>query len=364
MNKVRLGLFLLFTLCSSSVSALEPVVLQLKWTHQFQFAGYYMAAEQGFYKDAGLKVSILPANPGNPDTHFKVLSGQAQFGVTHSGILQAKMQGKPLVAMAAIFQSSPYCWMVKESSDIYTPEDFVGKKVSHLGKDESAELTVMLARAGINITDLPTYAGLNPLADFKRGVFDALQVYVTNEPYKMQQQGVETRQICPKQYGLNVYGDILFTSENMLSQKPDVVERFKQASLKGWRYALLNMQHSIEVIHEKYARHKTKEQLSFEADELTVYITHSGVPIGSMSETRWQWIAQLYSLDLTQWEGIKSTFIYHRTREPSEDTWSWMLVLACILTILSLPMYGYLMFFHKRKYRIQQLPYKDENTVE
>jgi ABC-type nitrate/sulfonate/bicarbonate transport system substrate-binding protein len=364
MHIVRLNIFLLFAVWVSSTSALEPVVLQLKWAHQFQFAGYYMAAEQGFYRDVGLKVSILPADLENPDTHSKVLSGQAQFGVTNSSILKAKMQGKALVAIAAILQSSPYCWMVKESSDIYSPEDFIDKKVSHLGKDESAELAIMLARAGINITDLPLYTGANPLADFKQGLFDALQVYVTNEPYKMKQQGVKTRQICPKQFGLNVYGDILFTSETMMSHKPEVVERFKQASLKGWRYALLNIQHSIEVTHEKYARSKTKEQLSYEADELAAYITHSGGPIGSMSETRWQWIAQLYSLEMTRWEDIKSTFIYQKTREPFYNTWSWMLVLACILTILSLPMYAYLMFFHARKYRIQQLPHTAKKTVE
>ncbi|MBQ4844248.1 MULTISPECIES: ABC transporter substrate-binding protein [unclassified Pseudoalteromonas] len=364
MAKVWFTLSFIIFFWTSGANGLEPVVLQLKWTHQFQFAGYYMAAEQGFYKEAGLKVTILPANPSNPDTHFKVLSGQAQFGVTHSGVLKAKMDGKPLVALAAIFQSSPYCWMVKESSNIYKPEDFLGKKVSHLGKEESAELTVMLERVGINISDLPLYAGLNPLEDFKRGMFDAIQVYVTNEPYKMLQEGVKTRQICPKQYGLNVYGDILFTSENMLAHKPETVEKFKQASLKGWRYALLNMQHSIEVIHEKYARHKTKEQLSFEADELATYITHSGGAIGSMSETRWQWIAQLYNLDLSQWRKIKSTFLYQHKHDTTDSSWSWMLVLACVLTLLSIPMYGYLMLFHKRKYRIQQLSYHDKNTLE
>ena len=365
MSRFRVSLLITFFVALSPITqALEPVVLQLKWSHQFQFAGYYMALEQGFYRDAGLKVSILPANPNKPDTHFKVLSGQAQFGVTHSGILKARMQGKPLVALAAILQSSPYCWMVRENSDIYTPEDFKGKKVSHLGKDESAELAVMLAHAGIQLTDLPLYTGLNPLTDFKRGRFDALQVYVTNEPYKLQQEGIKTRQICPKQYGLNVYSDILFTTETMLSHKPEVVNRFKEASLKGWRYAMLNIQHSIEVIHEKYAHDRSMEQLSFEADKLASYITNYGGQIGDMSETRWQWIAQLYDLDLKKWEAVKSTFIYKRAQHSVQHAWSWMLVLASVLSILCLPMYGYLLFFHTRKYRIEQLSYDRKNAVE
>ena len=109
--------------------AQELVTLQLKWTHQFQFAGYYMAEQKGFYDEVGLDVNIVPADPKRPNSFGAVERGEAQFGVAHSGILERRIAGEPFVAMAAILQFSPYCWMVKESSDIFHARDFINKRV-------------------------------------------------------------------------------------------------------------------------------------------------------------------------------------------------------------------------------------------
>lgn len=345
----------------SPAFALESVVLQLKWTHQFQFAGYYMAVEKGFYERAGLDVSIIPADVEDPDTHFKVLSGQAHFGVTHSGILAERLQGKPLVAIAAILQSSPYCWMVKADSDIYNPIDFKGKRVSHLGV---AELTVMLAQAGIGQDDISLYAGFEPIADFKAGKFDALQVYTSNEPFEMQQQGIAIRQICPKQYGLNLYADILFTSENVLQHRPELVEKFKLASLQGWRYAMLHLQESIELTHQKYATHKSIEQIAYEADKLRPYISPPGVTIGNMSELHWRWIGQIYGLDMAQYDSVRERFIYELKQPEPLLPWSWMLIAAFAVTLISIPLYLHLIFTKKRRYKLNESEQENENEVE
>ncbi|BBN83090.1 hypothetical protein PA25_30750 [Pseudoalteromonas sp. A25] len=356
--------YIMVLLFSCFSSAKENVVLQLKWVHQFQFAGYYMAKEKGFYEQAGLNVTILPADTSSPDTHFKVLAGQAHFGVTHSGILQSRIQGKPLVALAAILQSSPYCWMVKEDSQIYTPKDFKGKRISYLGKAENAELIVMLRQAGVDIAQLPLYSGLYPMADFEKGLFDALQVYVTNEPFKMRQKGVATRQICPKQYGINVYGDILFTSQNLIAQKPAMVEKFRQASLRGWRYAMLNMNESIDVIRSKYNPDKSKEQLAYEADTLRPFITQAGISIGSMSVARWQWIAQLYGYSQGSDESLLDNFVYHPKTNQESNQWSWMLIAASILTFLCIPLYLHLIFSRNLKYRLKHKTQPGKKEVE
>ena len=78
-----------------------------------------MAQQKGYYDEAGLDVTIVPADQKRPNSFGAVERGEAQFGVAHSGILQQRIAGKPFVAMAAILQFSPYCWMVKESSDIF-----------------------------------------------------------------------------------------------------------------------------------------------------------------------------------------------------------------------------------------------------
>lgn len=118
--KRRLRVALLMLCLSSTLSAMEKVVVQLQWTHQFQFAGYYMAQARGYYRNAGLEVEIRPYRHGI-NVMAEVLSGRAQYGVGCSPLLLAYLQGQPVVAKAALFQSSPMVLLVREDSDIVSP---------------------------------------------------------------------------------------------------------------------------------------------------------------------------------------------------------------------------------------------------
>ncbi|WP_456658698.1 ABC transporter substrate-binding protein [Bradyrhizobium sp. JR3.5] len=84
----------LFLLASYPAVALDPVSLQLKWKHQFQFAGYYAAVEQGFYRNAGLDVTIREGGP-DIDAAEAVAGGQADFGVCTSSVLREWVMGRP-----------------------------------------------------------------------------------------------------------------------------------------------------------------------------------------------------------------------------------------------------------------------------
>ncbi|WP_462156607.1 ABC transporter substrate-binding protein [Pseudoalteromonas sp. GB56] len=251
-------------ICANESTA---VTLQLKWQHQFQFAGYYVAKELGYYQDVGLAVNIIPATPSDTDTMSKVLSGKADFGITHSGIIKQRLQGQPLVALAALLQSSPYCWLVRKDSSIYAPEDFNGQRISILSKGENAELMSLLDHRNVEVKVISHTSKTN-LQAWLDNEIDAMQVYVTNEPYILSQRGIDYRTVCPKRYGLNVYGDVLFTSEQLLDTSPDVVARFYQASLRGWRYALLHLDEAISLTQTRYAPYKSLEQLAFEADQI------------------------------------------------------------------------------------------------
>jgi ABC-type nitrate/sulfonate/bicarbonate transport system substrate-binding protein len=85
-------------LAASNAQALDVATLQLKWHHQFQFAGYYAALEQGFYRDAGLEVKILEGGP-NVNAIDDVVTGRADFGVGTSGALIARARGQPIVVL-------------------------------------------------------------------------------------------------------------------------------------------------------------------------------------------------------------------------------------------------------------------------
>src|SRR5712692_3436682 len=96
----------LLLLASHPAAALEQVSMQLKWKHQFQFAGYYAALEQGYYRDAGLDVTIREGGPGI-EVAETVVSGKADFGVCSASALREWAMGRRLVVLAVIFQQSP-----------------------------------------------------------------------------------------------------------------------------------------------------------------------------------------------------------------------------------------------------------------
>jgi ABC-type nitrate/sulfonate/bicarbonate transport system substrate-binding protein len=149
-----LGLFLLIASQADAVTheKAETVTLQLKWTHQFNFAGYYAAKEKGYYRDAGLDVLIKEGTPG---TNFvdEVVSGRAQYGIEMPELLLERHKGKPVVVLAAIFQHSPQILLVLQESGISSPQGVVGRKIM-VRKDSSCELMAMLRKEGVAIEQL------------------------------------------------------------------------------------------------------------------------------------------------------------------------------------------------------------------
>ena len=112
-------LTLIALLAALLAAALEDVTLQLKWKHQFQFAGYYAALEKGYYREAGLNVAILePADNTTPVN--AVLSGKAQYGIGASDLALYRAQGEPVVALACIIQHSPLVLIA--NAGIKTPQ--------------------------------------------------------------------------------------------------------------------------------------------------------------------------------------------------------------------------------------------------
>ena len=101
-------------------SPTETVALQLRWFHQFQFAGYYAAIEKGFYREAGLEVFLIEGGY-DKDTIEEVVNGRADFGVTNSEILLHRLKGKPLVVLAAVFQHSPLVLISRKEKGILYP---------------------------------------------------------------------------------------------------------------------------------------------------------------------------------------------------------------------------------------------------
>lgn len=336
MRTLLIGLF--FVLSPYQVKANNNVVLQLKWQHQFQFAGYYMAIERGYYHELGLNVTIVPAAPQDIDTIPKVVSGQADFGIANSGLLLHRMEGESLVALSAIFQSSPYCWLAKTDQGIRTVADFKGKRIAFFNQKEGAELFAMLSQHGLSAADFVLEDKKVTLQNWINNEVDVLKVYATNEPFLLKQRQIGFHLFCPKKHGLNAYSDVLFTRQDVIDKNPQLVQRFYTATNKGWREAINHPEEAIEVIKTHYNSQKSRAHLAFEAEKLINLVHSDHTQLGQMSSARWRVIADMYGIDRQVVEQNLSGFIYQTAKSQPWDI-SWMHILACIIIVVSFPSY-------------------------
>lgn len=277
---------------SAAEQPLEKVRLQLKWMHQFQFAGYYAAVEQGYFREAGLEVELLPATP-DLRTADLLLSGTVQYAVMSPMALIDRQQGKPLVALAAIFQHSADAFMAVKGRGFRTPEDLRGQQVM-ITAESDAENLAMLIGSGVPLHALQVIDHSWNLDDLVEKKVAAQTVYLTNEPFLLRQRGMEPELIKPLDYGIDFYGDCLVSTEQEVRNHPERTEAFLKAVRRGWRYAMGHPEEIAQLIVRKYSPDKTLEHLLFEAHSMRELIQPNLVEIGYMSQHRWEFIANTY----------------------------------------------------------------------
>ncbi len=287
-------IFFSCTLWADSVQTNEKVILQFKWLHAFQFAGYYAAKEQGFYTQEHLDVELRESVAGI-STVEQVLNGDSQYGVADTALLQERLNGKPVVVLASIFQHNPLVLVTLKKSGIISPYELPGKRVmNNPGND--APLLAMYYETGVDPNKITLVENTFDLNDLINGKVDAFSAYLTDQIDDLTRQGVEFNIIDPRNYGVDFLGDNLFTTEQEITQHPERVKRFLRASLKGWDYALKHPEETIQLILKKYnPDHRLSEaHLRFEAAETVKMILPAVIPLGSTDIKRFQRIAETY----------------------------------------------------------------------
>ena len=320
----------------SAVHAEEVIDLQLRWHHQFQFAGYYAAVEKGFYQEEGLQVRLHSGDPTHQPVPV-VLAGDAQYAEGNSEVLYQRLLGKPLVALAAIFQHSPSVLLTRRDSGINSAHDLIGRKVMLMNMTEDADFLTMFLSEGVSLADVKVIPSSYDINDLISKKVDAFNSYTTNEPYFLSQKGIAYNIIDPSNYRIDFYSDILFTSEAELRDHPKRVEAMRRATLKGWRYAMDHQEEILDLLINKYHVEKSREHLEFEAAEMRKLIFPDLIEIGHMNPGRWQHMADTfvkaglikpgYSLD---------GFVYDPNPQPPPK-WLLPLLIATlvVLTVIS-----------------------------
>jgi len=299
----------LVLLASHPAAGLDSASLQLKWKHQFQFAGYYAALEQGFYRDAGLDVTIREGGPGI-DVAETVASGKSDFGVCSASVLREWTMGRRLVVLAAIFQRSPAVILVARRADISSVSDLRGRTL--MDTPGSDEIAAMLKREGVDYEALPRVAHEGNPRDLLAGRADAMVAYSTNEPFVLEQLGAAYRTFSPAASGIDSYGDNLCTSEAEAKAHPDRVAAFRAASVKGWTYALAHKEATVDLILRSYSGKKSREALLFEAEHTEILVGRDPDRIGEQDPARWRRIAATFhKLGLLTDDTLPKALIWH-----------------------------------------------------
>ncbi len=314
---------------------LDHVTLQLKWKNQFQFAGYYAAIAQGYYKDAGLEVTLHEAEPGQ-DAVKEVLAGRANFGVGTSELLLLRQRGQPVVVLAAIFQHSPLVLLTRAGSGVKDIQDVLNKPI--MIEPDSAELYAYFKNEGVDPAKLTVVPHTFDIADLLSGKVAAMSAYSTDEPFRLTQAGVTPIVFTPREGGIDFYGDNLFTTEQELRDHPDRVRAFLSASLKGWQYAMDHPEEIVNLILRDYnTQAKTRDQLLFEARETADLMHPELIEVGHMNPGRWQHMAETYAdFGMLPHDFPLAGFLYDPNSKPNYAPLYWTLGIVSAIALAAL----------------------------
>lgn len=326
-----------------------PVRLQLLWYHQFQYAGYYAAKAQGYYRRAGLDVDIrhggFDAVGRAPDPLREVVSGRADFGIARSELLMHHARGEPVVVLANLMQRSPLVLMTLARHGFSRLEQIGQRPVSitlpGAGPRVSAEPLATLLAAGLSPASLNNTPPRWDLQELLSGETQLMPAYLTDGPYRVRQLGATPVIIRPNDYGIDFYGDLLFTRRALLEDHPGRVAAFRRATLEGWAYALEHVDEVIELILRDYPERNagvTRDLLRHEAEQIRRLMQPELIQIGHINPQRWQDIAEIYTR-LGLIDGVDlAPFLYRPDTPPLLSLllawWRWLLPLGLMMLIV------------------------------
>lgn len=238
---------------SGSKTAEKPhdVKIVLDWSPNTNHTGLYVAKEQGYYEEEGLNVDIVLPGAGGADA--MVASGEVPFGVSvQESVTQGRIQGVPLVSIAAIIQHNTSGFAAPADKGIKTPKDFEGKTYGGWGSPvEEAVMKSIMDQSGadvgkvkfVNIGEADYFTAVKRDIDFA-WIFYAwtgIEAELRGEPLDMQYVKDYSKQ-------LDYYTPVIVTNEKTIADDPELVKAFMRATSKGYRYAIEHPEESAEML--------------------------------------------------------------------------------------------------------------------
>jgi ABC-type nitrate/sulfonate/bicarbonate transport system substrate-binding protein len=334
---------LALTAAPGAAGAADKLVLQLHRAAQFEFAGYYAALWQGFYREAGLEVEIKPGAPPEAppiDPVREIAEGRAQFGTGTVQLLIRTAQGQSLLLLAPIFQQSDARIYYRADGDFSSPGALLNGRVGRFPPSNSldVELSTALQAEAIDPDKLRSLS-VEPgqaLADLASRRVDAVVGSVWELPWQARERSIAVKSFNPAGYRVEYYGDGLFTLQRLAKNDPAMVQRFREASVKGWGYAL---QHpdalAARISAELPARVAVSDPAGFARYQTEVarkLARYPEIQLGYSNSERWSRIQQsLIAIGAISRPADLDTFLYSPSGAARDPDY-WRAAIVAVVT--------------------------------
>lgn len=290
---------------AASSGGMTKVTLQLQWVPQAQFAGYYAALDQGYYKDEGLDVTIKPAGTDTVPIQ-SVAKGQADYAISWvPKVLGSIEQGVNVTDVAQIYERSGTTQISMKDKGITTAADLKGEKVGSWGYGNQWELFAGMQKAGVNTTSgIKLVQQAFDMKGFLAGDIDAAQAMTYNEYAQVLEttnpktgklyQPSDLNVIDWNDEGTAMLQDAIWADTTKLQDKAfqDETVEFVKASIKGWVYARDNPEKAADIVTKAGSTLGTSHQL-WMTNEVNKLLWPSTEGLGMIRKSQWDQTVQI-----------------------------------------------------------------------
>ncbi len=296
---IRIGLanlFMMFFFNAAPAFAGDTLNYRLKWLFNTSVAGDIIADTAGFFKKAGLDVSVNEGGAGK--NAIKELElGYADFGVASADqVIRALEKGADVIVLAQLFQVNPMQWIYRsDQPGINTLSDLKGRHIGvTFGGNDETIMNTLLAKAGLGHGDVRISSVRFDFTPFLKKEVAVWPVYRNSQGViledKLGAEGEQVRFFNPADYGVSFVANSVVTSGTMIKKHPDTVKTFMTALLSAWEFAM-DPANEVRVLAEIKKKDKgTKDDIRKKQLDATRPLVKpaTGVKIGTIDVKAWQ----------------------------------------------------------------------------
>lgn len=279
-----------FASSAFAAAAATPVTFQLNWVAGGPNAGFAAAVAEGYYKDAGLDVTLVQGN-GSGNTAQLVASGRAQIAYADAvAVSQLIAKGAPMKMLATIYQSNPNEVSALKKTGIKSVKDLTGKKVGvPSGSSQTTMLPLFLKANNLKESDM-TLMNMPPTAmvpALLQGQVDAILGSIDAYQIQLEAQGAQLDNFRFADYGVPTVSTSIFANDTYIKENPEIVKKFIAASLKGWSFALDNPEKTVKDIKTVFPEVNEKLAASELAAIKPLFCSGGAKYIGKAEDALW-----------------------------------------------------------------------------